>query len=50
MKKNYMNPSVAVIKMDQLDVIATSRAGSEDGVLNRVTYNATGGTADKVSY
>lgn len=50
MKKNYMNPSATVIEMDHLDVIATSLGGSEDNVINRVTYNVTGGTADKVSY
>ena len=50
MKKNYMNPSATVIEMDQLDVIATSLGGSEDNVINRATYYATGGTADKVGY
>ena len=51
MKKNYMKPSATMIEMDQHDVIATSSLrGSEDGVINRVTYYSTGGTADKVSY
>ena len=50
MKKNYVNPFAEILAVHPFDVITTSRGGSEDNIINRVTYNSTGGIADKVSY
>ena len=50
MKKLYFVPSVQIMELTVLDVIADSLGSSEDGENIKAKYSATGGLYDRISY